>query len=190
MGRLTNRLHEKFAWGIAEGLDQQASYLRVQPHVKAATARVNGCKLAKRTDIRERIQQIREEVNCRSLMAIDEKRDLLRQMAEGSVPTKIVRKGDGTVEATFDRLAALLADAKLAGEFAPEKLQVENEKLNLTFELYGRNSRPPKEWLEAEIVEPKVISGSAKAPMDLSMYKVEPRSGTPSLTEVLATPKT
>ena len=190
MGRLSNRLHERFAWGIAEGLDQCNAYLRVQPHVKSSTARVNGCKLARRIDIRERIQQIREEVNCRSLMGIDEKRDLLRQMAEGTVPTKIVRKGDGQVEATFDRLSALLADARLAGEFAPEKLQVENEKLNLTFEIHGRNSRPPKEWLEAEIVEPKVIAGPAKNPIDLSMYKVEPRCDTPSLTEVMATPKT
>ena len=50
-------------------------------------------------------------------MGIDEKRDLLRQMIEGTIPTKVNKRRDGGVEAVFDILGALVADAKMAGAF-------------------------------------------------------------------------
>ena len=33
MPRLKNRLHERFAWLIAEGMDRKAAYTKLCPHV-------------------------------------------------------------------------------------------------------------------------------------------------------------
>jgi hypothetical protein len=43
MPRLKNRLHERFAWLIAEGLDRKAAYAKLCPHV--ADPATLGCKL-------------------------------------------------------------------------------------------------------------------------------------------------
>ena len=148
MPRLKNRLHERFAWLIAEGMDRKAAYLKLCPHV--ADPATLGYKLYRRSDVLQRIAEIQAEVHCRSLMVLDEKRDLLRQMAEGLIPTKISRQKDGSVVAVFDRLGALIADAKLAGEFAPEQTQREAaDQISMTFEVYGRNHPcPPRHWVD------------------------------------------
>ena len=67
-----------------------------------------GYKLYHRPDVKCRIAEIQCEVHSRALMGIDEKRDLLRQMIEGTVPTKVNKSKDGTVEAVFDMLGALV----------------------------------------------------------------------------------
>jgi hypothetical protein len=93
-------------------------------------------------------------------MAIDEKRDLLRQMIEGAVPTKVSRRRDGTVEAVFDMLGALIADAKMAGEFDGPAERTDPE-VKLSFEVYHRNHpNPPREWLERELVVPESGEGN------------------------------
>ncbi len=114
-----------------------------------------GYKLYHRLDVKGRIAEIQCEVHSRALMAIDEKRDRLRQMIEGTIPTKLTRRRDGTVEAVFDMLGAMIADAKMAGEFEGDKA-LEELDLKLSFEVYHRNHpNPPKEWLEREIVAPE-----------------------------------
>lgn len=154
MPRLTNRIHERFCWLVAEGLDRQAAYAKVAPHVKNPGQ--IGYQLYKRAEIKERIAEIQTEVNCRSLMAIDNKRDLLRQMIEGTVPTKVVKRADGKIEATFDRLQALMADAKLAGELSENTTPDAGNDIKLSFEVYHRNHKnPPREWLEAVLVTPE-----------------------------------
>ncbi len=50
-----------------------------------------------RSDVKSRISEIQCEVHSRALMGIDEKRDRLRQMIEGTIPTKLTRRQDGTV---------------------------------------------------------------------------------------------
>ena len=93
-------------------------------------------------------------------MCIDEKRDLLRQMIVGTIPTKVNKRKDGTLEAVFDMLGALVADAKMAGEFDGTAVGKEPE-ISMTFEVYHRNHpNPPREWLNRELVVPKVISES------------------------------
>jgi hypothetical protein len=88
-------------------------------------------------------------------MAIDEKRDLLRQMIEGTVPTKVSRRKDGSVEVVYDRLGALIADAKIAGEFDGRAGLDREPEISMTFEMYHRNHpNPPREWLERELVVP------------------------------------
>jgi hypothetical protein len=166
MPRLTNRLHERFCWLVAEGLDRKAAYTQLAPH--ANNPGQIGYQLYKKADIKARIAEIQTEVNCRSLMAIDNKRDLLRQMIEGTVPTKIVKRADGKLEATFDRLGALMADAKLAGELADNVQPDAGSDVKLTFEVYHRNHpNPPREWMEAIVVAPEAAELSYNsAPMD------------------------
>ena len=158
MPRLKNRLHERFAWLIAEGLDRSAAYRKLHPGNTAAAR--GGHSLYHRPEIKERIAEIQGEIHGRAVAALDHKRDLLRQMIEGSIPTKVVRKGD-KVEATFDRLAALTVDAKLAGEFAEDQKPQQSD-IKLTFEMYPRNHpNPPKAWMEAELIVPEPVDHPA-----------------------------
>jgi hypothetical protein len=77
-------------------------------------------------------------------MDLSRKREVLRQMAEGMIPTKTFNKDTGE---TYDALAALLADAKIAGEFAPEKLQINSANdLKLLFNV------PHRDVIDAEVV--------------------------------------
>ena len=148
MPRLKNRLHERFAWLVAEGLDRKAAYAKLCPYVSDPATL--GYRLYHRPEVKSRIGEIQSEVHCRSLMAIDAKRDQLRQMIEGTVPTKLTRRRDGTVEAVYDMLGALIADAKLAGEFEGPKPQSKEEEISMTFEIYPRNHpNPPREWMNA-----------------------------------------
>ncbi len=153
MPRLKNRLHERFAWLIAEGMDRKAANAKICPLVTDPATL--GCKLYRRPEVRSRIAEIQAQVQSRALMAIDEKRDLLRQMIEGTVPTKVSRRKDGSVEVVYDRLGALIADAKIAGEFDGPTGRDEEPVVSMTFEMYHRNHpNPPREWLERELVMP------------------------------------
>jgi len=153
-----------------------------------------------RTWIKERISEIQTEVHCRSLMAIDAKRDLLRQMIEGTVPTKVTRKPNGQIEAVYDRLLALQTDAKLAGEFAPEQHVLTNKELSLTFKVWGRTDNlAPKDWIEAEIVtdEPPPIAltetaipENQYAEPDAEMFEQDISRDIPSLEKLVSTAKT
>jgi hypothetical protein len=155
MPRLKNRLHERFAWLIAEGMDRKAAYAKLCPHV--SDPGTLGYKLYRRLDVKSRIAQIQSEVNSRALMGIDEKRDLLRQMIEGTIPTKVNRRKDGTVEVVFDMLGALVADAKMAGEF-DGSAAVKEPEIKLEFEMYHRNHpNPPREWLKRGLVMPDIV---------------------------------
>ena len=91
-------------------------------------------------------------------MGIDEKRDLLRQMIEGTIPTKVNKRRDGGVEAVFDMLGALVADAKMAGEF-DGTAAVKEPEIKLEFEMYHRNHpNPPREWLRRGMVVQECVS--------------------------------
>ena len=140
MPPLQNKLHEKFAWLIAEGDTQTDAYKKLMPHVNAP--HVLGHKVYHRPEVKSRIAEIREEVATRSVLTISRKREILRQMVEGQFPTKVIRNKRGDIVAIFDRLAAMQMDAKLAGEFAPERHEIVANNLKLTFKIQGRNTRP------------------------------------------------
>jgi hypothetical protein len=177
MPRLANRLHERFCWLVAEGLDRKAAYTQLAPHV--ANPGQVGYQLYKKPEIKARVAEIQTEINCRSLMAIDNKRDLLRQMIEGSMPTKVVKRPDGKVEAVFDRLGALMADAKLAGELSEQPQQTAGGDVRLTFEVYHRNHpNPPRAWMDAVLVAPEP---APEAPLKLDG---------PGLNDLLSKPTT
>jgi hypothetical protein len=160
MPRLKNRLHERFAWLIAEGVDRKTAYLKLCPHVSDPATL--GYKLYRRLDVKSRISEIQSEVHSRALMAIDEKRDRLRQMIEGVIPTKITKRPDGTVEAVFDMLGAIIADSKIAGEFDGPKPQRREQEIRMTFEMYHRNHpNPPREWMERKLAMPEDFAASS-----------------------------
>ena len=144
MPRLKNRLHERFAWLIVEGLDRKAAYKKLCPHVSDPATL--GCKVYRRHDVKTRIAEIQSEVHSRALMSIDEKRDRLRQMIEGQIPTRVSRRKNGRVEAVFDMLGALIADAKMAGELDGHAT-VKEPEMRFEFEIYHRNHpNPPRDW--------------------------------------------
>ena len=121
---------------------------RINPDIKAPN--VQGSQLYSRPEIKARVAELKQAIEDQLVMAIGEKRDQLRRMILGELPTKVIKKADGTVDAIFDRLAALTTDAKLGGEFAPEKQEITmGPVLKLDFRTFGRNTEHPildAEW--------------------------------------------
>ncbi len=136
---LENLTHERFCSLIAETGDTAAvAYGKVNPTAKAP--KVYASNLMKRTDIMSRIAEIRTEVATRSVAVIGRKRELLRLMIEGAVPTKVVNRANG-VEETYDKLAAMALDAKLAGELSDNINLTANSELKLNFTVRDRDSK-------------------------------------------------
>lgn len=185
MPPLQNKLHERFAWLIAEGDTQTDAYKKLMPH--AGAPHVLGHKVYHRPEVKSRVAEIREEVATRSILSISRKREILRQMVEGQFPTKVIRNKRGDIVAIFDRLAAMQMDAKLAGEFAPERHEIVANNLKLTFKIQGRNTRPDDVIdIETQEVEdapqhalPETTENAAeedfsKMEVDLSQYESAP----------------
>jgi hypothetical protein len=136
---LENLIHERFCQLIAETGDTPAvAYGKVNPTAKAP--KVYASNLIKRADVMERIAEIRTEVATRSVAVIGRKRELLRLMIEGAVPTKVINRANG-VEETYDKLAAIALDAKLAGELTDQVKLSGNSELKLNFTVRDRDSR-------------------------------------------------
>ena len=141
MKALENKKHERFARLLTQGLSQVEAFRQCYPDQKPESVNTNAAKLAGQLHVRERIAEITEFVDSQFAMVLGEKRDLLRRMIDGTVPTKVIRKADGKIDAIFDRLAALQMDSKIAGEFAPEQMQVNTgHTLKLEFNMVGRNT--------------------------------------------------
>lgn len=182
MPELKNKSHERFAWLIAEGKNYTEAYSIINP--ESTQPGKNGSQFAAQLGVKERIAELKEEIQTRSILKICRKRELLRQMAEGTTPTKVIRRANGQVEAIFDRHLAIVTDAKMAGEFAPEKREINvGPTLKLSFDILGRNTALPAE-LEAELVpivpEPDPVALPAipdEMPADYSKYeevKIDP----------------
>jgi len=144
MPSLSNARHEKFCHLIAAGKTYTEAYRILYPNNSAPNQ--SGYNLLNKTPgVKERIEEFREEVALRAVMDLSQKREVLRQMALGMTPTKTYNKDTGE---TFDALAALLADAKIAGEFAPDKLQINSaQDLKLLFNV------PHRDVIDAEVVQ-------------------------------------
>ena len=167
MPSLRNAQHERFARLRSQGLTLEDCYRKVYGDVK--TPAVSASVLAKRQEVKERITELQSIVDSQYAMLVGEKRDVLRRMILGEVPTKIIRKSNGKVEAVFDRHAALVTDAKLAGEFAPEKLQVESGPiLKLEWRTAMRNTgmsaELTQEYNRLKMAEGKDVTGTPEEP--------------------------
>lgn len=143
MHALKNPTHERFARLLSQGLTQVDAFRKCYPDQKPNSVAANAHKLANQLDVSSRVAEIREMVDSQFAMSLGEKRDILRRMIEGQIPTKVIRKADGKIDAIFDRMAALQLDAKMAGEFAPDQLQIQSQgpTLKLDFQVLGRNTR-------------------------------------------------
>jgi hypothetical protein len=115
MPNLEDRPHKRFAWLIPECKERKAANLKLCPHV--SDRGTLGHKLYRGVDVKRPVAEIQSEVYTGALMPIDEKRDRLRQVIQGAIPTKVTKLRDGAVEAVFDTLGVLVADAKIAREF-------------------------------------------------------------------------
>jgi len=159
---LKNAQHERFVRLISQGLNQTEAFLKIRPDVKKESAPVTACHWAARPEVKTRLAEIREVIDSQFAMSVGEKRDQLRRMALGEIPTKVVRKANGQVEAIYDRLAALQADAKLGGEYAPEQhIHTTGPTLKLDFHMVGRNTMTPdlqEEWKRLNSPEVKNIT--------------------------------
>lgn len=143
MPSLHNPRHEKFCQLVVAGKSYTEAYRILYPDSKAPGQ--CGYTLSKNPKLIARCEEFREEVAIRCVMDLSRKREVLRQMAEGMIPTKTFNKDTGE---TYDALAALLADAKIAGEFAPEKLQINSASdLKLLFNV------PHRDVIDAEVVQ-------------------------------------
>ena len=150
MKSLSNPKHERFARLMIQGLSQVDAYRKCYPDQSTTSVNAHAHTLMKKPDVIARIAEMQELIDSEFAMTIGRRRDLARRMGEGEIPTKVIKKADGKIEAVFDRLAALTLDAKLAGDFAPEQVQLSaGPTLKLEFNMVGRNSKP-NAALEAE----------------------------------------
>ena len=90
-----------------------------------------------RPEIRSRIDEIRNEISEKAILSLVEKRDILRQMAEGLIPTK---RFDKTTGKTHDYLAAVIADAKIAGEVGRKEAIAGSLPFKLEFNIPHRDA--------------------------------------------------
>jgi len=150
MPALSNPKHERFARMIIQGMTQVDAFRKCYPNAGTNTVNNDSSVLARRLDVKARIAEMQDVIDSYFPMTQGERRDRLRRMAEGKEPTKVTKKADGKIEAVYDKIAALTLDARLAGDFAPEQLQVSaGPTLKLEFNMVGRNSKP-NAALEAE----------------------------------------
>jgi len=163
MSALPNARHEKFAQLVCDGKTYTESYKLLYPNNSAPNQ--SGYNLYHDPRIKARVEELREEVALRSVMTMSRKREILRQMAEGMIPTSVYNKDSGE---TFDALQALLADAKLAGEFAPDKLKIEGTNLKVLFEVPRRDEAIDAEFLMLPETPPSAEENREEAPPSLS----------------------
>jgi len=164
MPALPNARHEKFCQLVCDGKTYTESYKILYPNNSAPNQ--SGYNLYHDARIKARVEELREEVALRSVMTMSRKREILRQMAEGMIPTSVYNKDSGE---TFDALQALLADAKLAGEFAPDKLKIEGSNLKVVFEIPKRDEVIEGDWLALpDETSPSAEENREEAPPSLS----------------------
>lgn len=169
MPALANPRWEKFCHLVVAGKTYTEAYHTLYPNTSAPAQ--SGYNLYHKPEIQARCQEFREEVALRAVLDLSQKREVLRQMALGMTPTKTYNKDTGE---TFDALAALLADAKIAGEFAPEKLQINTASdLKLLFNV------PHRDVIDAEVV---VLPAPQTAPSGEGSEKRD--SAPPSLSDL------
>ena len=189
MPSLKNPKHERYARLLAQGLTQVEAFSKIYPDQKKESVNTNACKLANQFDVKARYAEIKDLIDSQFAMSVGEKRDQLRRMIAGEIPTKVTRRANGQVEATYDRLAALQADAKLGGEYAPEQhIHTTGPTLKLDFRMVGRNTMTPdlaEEWRRLTAPEVKNITPPETIEAQVERYELmEISKQTPSLKSI------
>jgi len=178
MPALNNPKHERFVRLLCQGLTQVDAYRKCYPDQKYTSLLTDSSVLARKLEVKARLAEMREVIDSYFPISIGEKRDMLRRMIAGEAPTKVIKKADGKIEAVFDRMSALQLDAKIAGEFAPEQMQIsQGPTLKLEWNMVGRNTgmspAMEAEWKEL-VEESKEVKSLPEAPdgqlEDFSQY--------------------
>lgn len=112
---------ERFCEFIAAGENQTEAWLKAGYKVSRSVARRNAAESLTKPDIKARIAELRKPQTRKAVLTKDRKREMLLEIAESSR------------EKTQDRLRALEIDAKLAGHFEPDRVEVDvGEKTLMT----------------------------------------------------------
>lgn len=119
--------HQKFAEGIAAGLNGTAAYQAAYPKVKASTARSNGSELLTKTDIQAEVERIRAEAKekpASAVLTLADKLEFLAKVA-GAKPNEagpdnplceVKMSKAGPYYAFPDKIRSMELHAKLSGE--------------------------------------------------------------------------
>jgi hypothetical protein len=114
--QLDNPRHERFCALVASGKSQTEAYQEVFG-CAYNSARANGSTLViANTDVQARIATLTAQLQRKTVLTLARKRELLNEMAEGKRPTRRVVMPDGGEKVTYDAVAPIELDAKLAGE--------------------------------------------------------------------------
>jgi hypothetical protein len=114
MGSVLSGPHQKFAEGIALGLNATEAYVAAYPNAKPSEAAKNTSRMTKNDEIREEVERLRrkaEEAAGGVVLTLVEKRTILAQIARGG-------ERDG------DRINAIKADNDLGGDGADATLAI------------------------------------------------------------------
>jgi hypothetical protein len=160
MAILDNRFHERFCWLAAELNNNTEAYRRISasknPDVGAAV-------LMKRDEVKARIQEIKEEISCRSALTLSRAQEIIRQQVEGILPTKVENTKDGVKE-TYDRIGALHLAADFAGWKKGTALEVTSgDGVKFKFTVGHRNDRDGQDddgvlEMESEVITPRQLN--------------------------------
>lgn len=104
---------QRFCEFVVAGESGTDAYLQAGWKVTRKSARVNAAKLLATANIKAHIAVLRAPQTKKAILTKDRKRELMHEIAESKS------------EKTQDRLRAIELDAKLNGEFAPDRVEVE-----------------------------------------------------------------
>lgn len=111
--RKLNQRQERFCEFVVAGESQTEAYLKAGFKVPRGDARKHAARLMTNDGVKARIDELRAPQTRKALLSKDRKREWLRDIIENPG------------EKTQDRLRALELDAKLAGHFEPDRVEVE-----------------------------------------------------------------
>ena len=141
MKPLHNSRHEKFAQGVAAGEPASRVYARIYG-VRGKSAEESASRLSRNVKVAARVAEIRQAVEgdalAQTLLTIRAKREFLAAVVraapgdldESSPLVQSFKLTEHGREIRLcDKLRAIELDAKLAGEFAAEKVEVKGDGL-------------------------------------------------------------
>lgn len=113
MKRPLNIRQERFCELVASGNSATQAYIEAGYKVSEKVAGTNGPRMLQNAGIKARISNLRAPQTKKTLSSRDEKRELLREI--------FMEKSHKLP----DRLRALELDAKLAGQFEPDRTEID-----------------------------------------------------------------
>lgn len=108
-----NVRQQKFCENVACGMSATEAYLKAGYKATPKAAGTAGPRLLENVAITAHIAALRVPITRKALLTKDRKRELLRDIAESEK------------EKAVDRIRAMEADARLAGHFEPDRVEVD-----------------------------------------------------------------